>query len=92
MDFREVEQMTKERQIHPSEYSSNDYWKNDFLHEVPYKKGSRHNKIGMWIMWIFYGIILVQVIHAMLVLPFFPIPFAILSGLGFICYVAWRAT
>ena len=57
-----------------------------------YKRGSRHNKIGMWIMWIFYGIILIQVIHAMLVLPFLPIPFAILSGLGFICYVAWRAT
>ena len=84
--------MSKERQIHPSEYSSNDYWKNDFLHEVHYKRGSRHNKIGMWIMFLFYGIVLVQVIHAMLVLPFFPIPFAILSGLGFIVYVAWRAT
>ena len=58
----------------------------------PYKRGSRHNRIGMWIMWIFYGIVLMQVIHAMIVLPFFPIPFAILSGLGFICYVAWRAT
>ena len=58
----------------------------------PYKRGSLHNKIGMWIMWIFYGIILIQVIHAMIVLPFFPIPFLILLGLGFICYVAWRAT
>ena len=58
----------------------------------PYKRGSRHNRIGMWIMWIFYGIVLMQVIHAMIVFPFFPIPFAILSGLGFICYVAWRAT
>ena len=58
----------------------------------PYKRGSRHNKIGMTIMFIFYGIVLVQVIHAMLVLPFFPIPFAILSGLFFIWYVAWRAT
>ena len=58
----------------------------------PYKKGSRHNKIGMTIMFIFYGIVLMQVIHAMLVIPFFPIPFAILSGLGFIVYVAWRAT
>ena len=58
----------------------------------PYKRGSRQNKIGMTIMFIFYGIVLVQVIHAMLVLPFFPIPFAILLGLGFIYYVAWRAT
>ena len=38
-----------------------------------YKRGSFHNKLGMWIMFIFYGIILVQVIHAMTVLPFFPI-------------------
>ena len=58
----------------------------------PYVRGSRHNKIGMTIMFIFYGIVLIQVIHAMLVLPFFPIPFAILLGLGFICYVAWRAS
>ena len=58
----------------------------------PYKRGSRHNKIGMWIMVIFYGIVLVQVTHAMIVLPFFPIPFSILLGLFFICYVAWRAS
>ena len=32
----------------------------------PYKRGSRMNKIGMWIMWIFYGIIIVQVIHLIL--------------------------
>ena len=58
----------------------------------PYKRGSRHNKIGMWIMWLFYGIVIVQVIHAMTVIPFFPITFTILSGLFFIWYVAWRAT
>ena len=80
------------RKIHESEYASNDYWKNDFCHEVHYKRGSRHNKIGMWIMYIFYGIVLVQVIHAMTVLPFFPITFSILLGLFFIVYVAWRAS
>ena len=57
-----------------------------------YKKGSFHNKFGMWIMWIFYGIVIVQVLHAMTVIPFFPITFTILSGLAFIYYVAWRAT
>ena len=81
--------MTKK--IHPSEYMSNDYWKYN-LDEPEYKRGSRHNKIGMWIMFIFYGIILVQVIHAMTVLPFFPITFSILLGLSFIVYVAWRAS
>ena len=81
--------MTKK--IHPREYMSNDYWKYN-LDEPEYKRGSRHNKIGMWIMYIFYGIVLVQVIHAMTVIPFFPITFSILSGLFFICYVAWRAS
>ena len=57
-----------------------------------YKRGSRHNKIGMWIMWLFYGIVIIQVFHAMTVIPFFPITFTILSGLFFIWYVAWRAT
>ena len=89
MDFREVEEMS--RRIHEDEYMSSDIWKYN-VDEPEYKRGSRHNKIGMWIMFIFYGIVLVQVIHAMMVLPFFPIPFAILLGLGFIVYVAWRAT
>ena len=79
------------RKIHEDEYMSSDIWKYN-LDPPEYKRGSRHNKIGMWIMFIFYGIVLVQVIHAMIVLPFFPIPFAILLGLGFIYYVAWRAT
>ena len=57
-----------------------------------YKRRSFHNKFGMWIMWLFYGIVIVQVIHAMTVIPFFPITFTILSGLFFIWYVAWRAT
>ena len=81
--------MTKK--IHPREYMSNDYWKYN-LDEPEYKRGSRHNKIGMWIMYIFYGIVLVQVIHDMTVLPFFPITFSILLGLFFIVYVAWRAS
>ena len=82
--------MTK-RRIHEDEYMSSDIWKYN-LDEPEYKRGSRHNKIGMWIMYIFYGIVLVQVIHAMTVLPFFPITFSILLGLFFIVYVAWRAS
>ena len=79
------------KKIPLDEYMSSDIWKYNVA-EPEYKRGSRHNKIGMWIKFIFYGIVLVQVIHAMIVLPFFPIPFAILSGLGFIYYVAWRAS
>ncbi|PQM57987.1 MAG: hypothetical protein CML40_10890 [Rhodobacteraceae bacterium] len=39
----------------------------------PYKRGSLHNKIGMVLMWSFYGIVIAQLIHAFIVLPFFPI-------------------
>ena len=79
------------RRIHEDEYMSSDIWKYN-LDPPEYKRGSRHNKIGMWIMYIFYGIVLIQVVHAMTVIPFFPITFSILSGLFFICYVAWRAS
>ena len=82
--------MTK-RRIHEDEYMSSDIWKYN-LDPPEYKRGSRHNKIGMWIMWIFYGIIIVQLLHAFTVIPFFPITFTILLGLLFIVYVAWRAS
>ena len=76
----------------PTKDYMQDGWDSGPIGCHPYKRGSRHNKIGMWIMYIFYGIVLVQVIHAMTVIPFFPITFTILSGLFFIWYVAWRAT
>ena len=79
------------RRIHEDEYMSSDIWKYN-VSPPEYKRGSRHNKIGMWIMFIFYGIVLVQVIHAMTVIPFFPTTFMILLGLWFIWYVAWRAS
>ena len=82
--------MTK-RRIHEDEYMSSDIWKYN-LDPPEYKRGSRHNKVGMWIMWIFYGIIIVQLLHAFTIIPFFPITFTILLGLLFIVYVAWRAS
>ena len=78
-------------EIPTSEYMV-DGWERGPIGCHPYKRGSFHNKLGMWIMWLFYGIVIVQVIHAMTVIPFFPITFTILSGLFFIWYVAWRAT
>ena len=74
----------------PTKDYMQDGWDSGPIGRHPYKRGSRHNKIGMWIMFMFYGIVLVQVIDAMIVLPFIPIPLSILLGLGFICYVAWR--
>ena len=78
-------------EIPTSEYMV-DGWDRGPIGCHPYKRGSFHNKLGMWIMFIFYGIVIVQVIHAMTVIPFFPITFTILSWLFFIWYVAWRAT
>ena len=80
-----------DREIPTKEYMQ-DGWDRGPIGSHHYKRGSRHNKIGMWIMYIFYGIVLIQVVHAMTVIPFFPITFFILSGLFFICYVAWRAS
>ena len=82
--------MTK-RRIHEDEYMSSDIWKYN-LDPPEYKRGSRHNRIGMWLMWIFYGIIIVQLLHAFTIIPFFTITFTILLGLLFIVYVAWRAS
>ena len=82
--------MTK-RRIHEDEYMSSDIWKYN-LDPPEYKRGSRHNKIGMIIMFIFYGIVSLQLLHAFTIIPFFPITFTILLGLLFIVYVAWRAS
>ena len=72
-----------DREIPTEEYMQ-DGWDRGPIGSHHYKRGSRHNKIGMWIMYIFYGIVLIQVVHAMTVIPFFPITFFILLGLGLI--------
>ena len=76
----------------PTKDYMQDGWDSGPIGCHPYKRGSRHNKIGMWIMWLFYGIVTVQLLHAFTIIPFFPITFSILLGLGFIFYVAWRAS
>ena len=81
--------MTK--QIDTKEYMQ-DGWDSGPTGCHPYKRGSRHNKIGMTIMWLFYGIVTIQILHVVTVLPFFPITFMMLLGLAYIFYVAWRAS
>ena len=41
------------REIPTTEYMQ-DGWDSGPIGCHPYKRGSRHNKIGMWIMYIFY--------------------------------------
>ena len=79
------------KEIPTKEYMQ-DGWDSGPIGCHPYKRGSRHNKIGMTIMWIFYGIVTIQILHVVTVIPFFPITFMMLLGLAYIFYVAWRAS
>ena len=76
------------RRIHEDEYMSSDIWKYN-LDPPEYKRGSRHNKIGMWIMYIFYGIITVQIVHLLTVLPWI-FPALMGTGLALAGYVVLR--
>ena len=81
--------MTK--QLDTKDYMQ-DGWDSGPIGCHPYKRGSRHNKIGMTIMWAFYGIVTIQILHVVTVIPFFPITFMMLLGVLYIFYVAWRAS
>ena len=74
----------------PTKDYMQDGWDSGPIGCHPYQRGSRHNKIGMWIMWIFYGIVIVQLIHAFIVLPFFPIWATIFAILGLMSIVVIR--
>ena len=78
------------KKIPLDDYMSSDIWKQN-ISPPEYKRGSRHNKIGMTIMWIFYGIVIVQVFHAISVIPFFPITFLMLSFGAYILFQGWIA-
>ena len=58
---------------------------------IPYKRGSRFNKIGMCIMWIFYVIVIIQVVYAITIIPFFPITFLMLLFGVYILFQRWIA-
>jgi len=55
----------KNKKIDPNEYMP-DGW--DSQTPVEYVKGSRHNQIGMWIMWTYYVLIVGMVIRLIWVL------------------------
>ncbi len=68
-----------------------DGWDRGPIGSHPYKRGRRHNKIGMWIMWIFYIIVIAQVTYAISVIPFWPITAMLCIGLLFGAYVVITA-
>tara|TARA_Y100001963_G_scaffold15031_1_gene18725 strand:- start:256 stop:516 length:261 start_codon:yes stop_codon:yes gene_type:complete len=71
----------------PTKEYMQDGWNDCGFVVHPYKRGSRHNKIGMWIMWIFYIIVSIQLIIAFATIPFFPITFITLIILSLMSYV-----
>ena len=75
----------------PTKDYMQDGWDSGPIGCHPYKRGSLHNKIGMWIMWFFYGIVIVQVLHVISVIPFFPITFLMLSFGAYILFQGWIA-
>ena len=78
--------------IDPKEYMKDCCDSSPHLAVHPYKRGSLHNKVGMWIMWIFYGIVILQLIHSFIVLPFFPIWAIIFSILCLMAIVVIKAS
>ena len=56
------------RKIDPSEYMQKGWDSSPHLAVHPYKRGSRHNKLGMWIMWTYYVIFILMVIRLIWVL------------------------
>ena len=78
------------KEIPTKEYMQ-DGWDSGPIGCHPYKRGSLHNKIGMGIMWIFYGIVIVQVLHVITVIPLFPITFLMLLFGAYILFQGWIA-
>ena len=50
------------REIPTKDYMQ-DGWDSGPIGCHPYKRGSRHNKIGMWVMWVYYFIIVGMVLR-----------------------------
>ena len=55
------------RKIDPSEYMQKG-WDESPVGAHPYVRGSRHNKIGITIMWTYYVVIILMVIRLIVVL------------------------
>ena len=54
--------------IETKDYMVDGWDRSPHLAVHPYKRGSRHNKIGMWIMWSYYVLIIGMIIRLIIVL------------------------
>ena len=58
--------MTK--QLKTTDYMVDGWDRSPHLAVHPYKRGSKHNKVGMWLMWTYYVLITLIVIRLIYVL------------------------
>ena len=79
------------KNIPTKEYMVDGWDRSPHLAVHPYRRGSRHNKIGMTIMWVFYVIVTIQVLHVITIIPFFPITFLMLLFGAYILFQGWIA-
>ena len=56
------------KEFDTKEYMVDGWDRSPHLAVHPYKRGSRHNKVGMWIMWTYYVLITLIVIRLIYVL------------------------
>lgn len=54
------------RKIDPNEYMISG-WDSSPIGPHPYKRGSLHNKVGMWIMWTYYVLFAAMFIRGLIV-------------------------
>ena len=79
------------KNIPTKEYMVDGWDRSPHLAVHPYKRGSRHNKIGLTITWAFYIIVTIQVLHVITIIPFFPITFLMLLFGAYILFQGWIA-
>mgnify|MGYP001298074566 FL=1 len=68
MDNPSSEEKNKMRKIDPSEYMVDGWDSVPPGYVTKYRRGSRHNKIGMTIMWSYYILVILMVIRLIVVL------------------------
>ena len=56
------------KEFDTKEYMVDGWDRSPHLAVHPYKRGSKHNKVGMWIMWTYYVLITLIVIRLIYVL------------------------
>tara|TARA_R100000008_G_scaffold77104_1_gene57356 strand:+ start:359 stop:547 length:189 start_codon:yes stop_codon:yes gene_type:complete len=60
--------MNMSKNIPTKEYMVDGWDRSPHLAVHPYRRGSRHNVIGMWVMWSYYVLITLMIVRLIVVL------------------------